>query len=426
MTEVGPPDPAQRPGLVALLSRLAVDTRLLRTEPAFRRLWFGQGVSAIGNQITTVAIPFQVYRITHSTLAVGLLGAAALVPLLTASLYGGAVADAFDRRRLLIVTDIALALVSTGLLVNASLARPHLWALYVAELLGAATWGFSRPAMDALTPRLVGPDKVTEAMALQSVYSTLAHVAGPAAGGLLIAGIGLPGAYAVDIATFGASLVAACLLPSLPPLHDVERPGLAAIREGFRFVRGRPPLLGIFVVDTNAMIFGMPSALFPAYGAHFGGGARTVGFLYAAPFAGALLASLLSGWMRHVRRLGLAVSVAAAAWGAAIALFGLANGLVLGLVFLAVAGAADEISAVFRSTILLRSTPDSLRGRLSGIELAQVAGAPTLGNVEAGLVASLTSLRFSVVSGGLACVAGTLITVLAIPKFLRYDARAPE
>jgi MFS family permease len=197
--------------------------------------------------------------------------------------------------------------------------------------------------------------------------------------------------------------------------------------EGFRFVLTQPVVLGIFLLDTNAMVFGMPSALFPALAAnHFGGGATTVGYLYAAPYAGALLCSLTSGWTSHVRRQGLAVLVAAGLWGAAITVFGLVDSLWLALVFLAIAGGADLVSALFRSAILLSATTESMRGRLAGIEFAQVASAPTLGNVEAGLVASLTSIRFSVVSGGVLCVAGTVVIGLLLPALARYDAKAPR
>ena len=258
---------------------------------------------------------------------------------------------------------------------------------------------------------------------MQGIYGSFGHVGGPAVGGILIASAGLTATYAVDVVTFGASLVAAILLPKMPPIEAVARPGLGAIVEGFRFVRQKPELKGIFVVDTIAMVFGMPSALFPAFGEHFGGGAQTVGFLYAAPYAGALVATLLSGWVTRARRQGLGVCVAASAWGAAIVGFGFAPSLWPALLFLALAGGADDWSAILRSTILLTVTPDSMRGRLSGIELAQVASAPTVGNVEAGALASLTSLRFSVVSGGLLCIAGCWLFIAAVPALLSYDSR---
>src|SRR5439155_10037637 len=294
-----------------------------------------------------------------------------------------------------IVSDVGLAAVSGVLVANAALAHPHVWALYVAEGVGTALYAIQRPAMDALVPRLVGDDQIASAAAVQGIYGSFGHVGGPALGGILIASAGLTATYAVDVVTFGASLLAAMLLPAMPPGAAVERPGLRSIAAGFRFVRQKPELKGIFVVDTVAMVFGMPSALFPAFGEHFGGGARTVGFLYAAPYAGALVATLLSGWVVHARRQGLGVCVAASAWGAAIVGFGFAPSLWPALLFLALAGGADDWSAILRSTILLSVTPDSMRGRLSGIELAQVASAPTLGNVEAGALASATSLRFS-------------------------------
>jgi MFS family permease len=422
VTDIGRPEPPER----GLLARIAVDIRPLKESRDFRRLWFGVGISAIGSQITTVAIPFQLYEETRSTLLLGLLGLAALIPLLVVPIYGGAVADAVDRRRLLLFSDVAQLFVTGGLLVNALLPNPSVWFLFVAEALGTAAYGFQRPARNALTPRLVREDQLLAAIAVEDVVFTLARVAGPVMAGALIVAFGLGGAYAIDMATFAASLIAIWLLPPVPPAPDADRPSLQSILDGFRYVRRRKVLLGIFVVDTNAMIFGMPRALFPAFAEKLGGGAGVLGLFYAAPFAGALLASLTSGWMMTVRRQGLGVCAAAAAWGVAIALFGLADAVWLALIFLAVAGAADFISAVLRSNILLTVTPDSMRGRVSGIELAQVAGSPELGNFEAGAVASLTSVRASIVSGGVLCVIGTVVVALAVPALVRYDARRPQ
>jgi MFS family permease len=416
----------ERPARAGRLARLAVDITPLRASQPFRRLWFGTGISAIGSQITTIAIPFQVYQLTHSTLVVGLLSIAGLVPILTVPLYAGAVADAVDRRRLLLLSDIALAVVSVGLLANALLPHPRVWALFLCEALSTGAYGFQRPARNALTPGLVGEAQLTAAIAVEDTVFNLAHVAGPALGGVLIAAIGLAGAYGVDLATFGASMIAIWLLPAVPPTPDAERPSMRSILEGFRYIRARPVLLGIFVADTNAMIFGMPAALFPAFGERLGGGARTVGFLYAAPWIGAFVASVLSGWITRVRRQGLGVCVAIGVWGGAIAVFGFSRSLWIAVSLLAIAGAADFISAVLRSTILLSVTPDQLRGRLSGIELAQVASTPALGNLEAGVVASLVDLRFAIVSGGIACVVGIALVALALPAFARHNGRAAE
>jgi MFS family permease len=422
LTDSGRPEPPER----GLLVRIAVDIRPLRESRDFRRLWFGTGISAIGSQITTVAIPFQVYAETRSTLLVGLLGVAALVPLLVVPIYGGAVADAVDRRRMLLLSDLALLAVTGALVVNALLPSPSVWFLFVAEALGTAAYGFQRPARNALTPRLVRDDQLLAAIAVEDVVFTLARVAGPVMAGVLISVVGLGGAYAIDMATFAASLGAIWLLPPVPPAPGADRASLKSILDGFRYVRRRKVLLGIFVVDTNAMIFGFPRALFPAFADKLGGGAGVLGLLYGATSAGAFVASITSGWMMTLRRQGLAVCVAAAAWGVAIVLVGFAETVWFALLFLAVAGAADFISALLRGNILLTVTPDSMRGRVSGIELAQVAGAPELGNVEAGIVASLTSVRASIVSGGLLTVVGTVVVAAAIPALVRYDARRPQ
>ncbi len=402
--------------------RLHVDTRPLRRRD-FRNLWLGQMVSTVGAEIAVVAVPFQVYKLTGSTALVGLLGLASLVPLLFVPLVGGAFADALDRRTVVLVTETGLAAVSVLFLVNALLPRPHVWALFVLQSLAVAVYSFGRPALASVAPRLVPDEELAAANSLTSVYSSLSSVAGPALGGVIIATAGVPWTFGIDAATYAASLLVIGWLPKLPPLEDVDRPSFRSIVDGFRFLKGRQALIGIFAVDTNAMVFGMPSALFPAIALHrLHGTASTVGYLYAAPYAGALACSLLSGWCSHVRRMGLGITVMACLWGAAIAGFGFTTSLWPALLLLAVAGGADFYSAVLRSTMLLRSTPDHLRGRLLGIEFMQVASAPSLGDLEAGVLASLTSLRFSIVSGGLACVFGCVVTALALPKFLKYDA----
>jgi MFS family permease len=410
-----------------VLARVAIDTRPLRSSPSFRWLWLGQTVSYIGSQVVGVAVPYQVYQLTGSTLAVGLVSFVELLPLLTLTLIGGAIADAVDRRRLLLWTEAALLLTGVGFVINASLDEPRVWALYVLGFLAASFFCLGVGAMRSLTPHLVPEDQIVAASNLNGLYSNLGAVAGPALAGLLIAAIGLPLTYVLDVVSFGASLLSIWVLPRIPSDPEADRPGLRSVVEGFRYLKNHRVVLGSFLVDSNAMVFGMPSALFPALAAnHFGGGATTVGYLYAAPYAGALLCSLTSGWTSHVRRQGLAVLVAAGLWGAAITVFGLLDSLWLALVFLAIAGGADLVSALFRSAILLSATAESMRGRLAGIEFAQVASAPTLGNVEAGLVASLTSIRFSVVSGGVLCVAGTVVIGLLLPALARYDAKAPR
>jgi MFS family permease len=402
--------------------RMRVDTRPLRHRD-FRNLWIGQMISTLGGAIGTVAVPYQVYNLTGSTALVGALGLASLVPLLVVPLVGGAIADAWDRRTVLLRTETGMALITGLFLLNALLPHPQVWALFVLQALAVAVFSLGRPAMSSLAPRLVPDEEIAAANALDSVYNSLGAVAGPAVGGLIISFAGVPWTYGIDCATYVASLVALAALPRLPPLVEVDRPSVRSILDGFRFLKGRQALLGIFLVDSSAMVFGMPSALFPAFALHqLGGDASTVGYLYAAPYAGALLGSLVSGWTSHVRRQGLAVTFWACIWGAAIAGFGFTTSLWPALVLLAVAGGADFYSAVLRSVILLRSTPDHLRGRLKGIEFMQVASAPSLGDLEAGVLASLTSLRFSIVSGGLFCIVGCVVAAIALPGFLRYDA----
>ena len=380
-------------------------------------------VSTIGAEIAVVAVPFQVYKLTGSTALVGLLGLASLVPLLFVPLVGGAFADALDRRTVVLVTETGLAAVTALFLVNALMPSPQVWALFVLQALAVAVYSFGRPALASLAPRLVPDEELAAANSLSSVYSSLSSVAGPAVGGVIIATAGVPWTFGIDAATYAASLLVIWRLPKLPPLEEVDRLSFRSIVDGFRFLKGRQALIGIFAIDTNAMVFGMPSALFPAIALHrLHGTASTVGYLYAAPYAGALFCSLLSGWCSHIRRMGLGITVMASLWGAAIAGFGLTTSLVPALVLLAIAGGADFYSAVLRSTMLLRSTPDHLRGRLLGIEFMQVASAPSLGDLEAGVLASLTSLRFSIVSGGVACIAGCVVTALALPRFLKYDA----
>jgi MFS family permease len=409
----------------SLFRRLRVDTRPLRHRD-FRNLWLGQSISTLGGEIGTVAVPYQVYKLTGSTALVGLLGLASLVPLLVVPLVGGAIADATDRRTVLLRTETGMAAVTALFLLNSLLPHPQVWALFVLQALAISVFSLGRPAMSSLAPRLVPDEELSSALAIDSVYESLGAVGGPALGGVIIAVAGVPWTFGIDCATYVASLVAIRALPRLPPLGAVDRPSLSSILDGFRFLKGRQALIGIFAVDSNAMVFGMPSALFPAIAIHrLGGGASTVGFLYAAPYAGALVGSLASGWVSRVRRQGLAITVAASVWGAAIAGFGLTATLWPALALLAVAGGADFYSAVLRSTMLLRSTPDHLRGRLQGIEFTQVASAPNLGDLE-GVLASLTSLRFSVVSGGILCVVGCVLTALALPGFLRYDSREPE
>jgi MFS family permease len=417
------PGPPVAPGGVRRLLRLAtIDIGPLRRRRDFRLLWIGQGVSFFGSMITYVALPYQAYRLTGSSLVVGLLGLAELAPLLVAAFIGGALADAVDRRRMMQVTELLFAVASMVLVGNALLPHPQLWVLFVMSVLLATLDGLQRPSLDALTPRLVERDELMAAGALSSFRMTIGMIAGPAIGGVLLATAGLPATYAVDVATFAVSLAALRMMRAVPPPAEAEPPSLARIREGLRYARSRPELMGTYIVDIVAMFFGMPMALFPAEATHLGG-AGVLGLLYAAPAVGSLVATLTSGWVAHVHRHGAGVCVAAAVWGVGIIGFGLAPSLALALLGLVVAGGADMVSGIFRGTIWNQTIPDHLRGRLAGIEQVSYSTGPLLGNVESGGVASFAGVRGSIVSGGVLCVVGVIVAAFALPAFWRYDAR---
>jgi len=403
------------------------DLTPLRESRDYRLMFSGQVVSYIGRQFTVVAIPIQVYSITKSSLAVGLVGLASLPVLIVFSMGGGALSDAFDRRRILLFMQVLLAATSAALALNAGLDSPALWPLYVFGALSAGFSGADMQTRNAIAPKLVRPEIFPSAAALTQIVWQVGQMVGPILAGLLIAQVSLSAAYWIDVGSFGVAFVTAIAMRSLPPEGGGTKAGLASVMEGLRFLKGRRVLVSTFLIDINAMVFGMPSALFPAMGTEvFGGGPLAVGLLYGAPGAGALIGALFSGWVSSVRRQGMAVIVAVVLWGLFIVGFGLTPWLWLALVFLALAGAADMVSAVFRNTILQLSVPDAFRGRLSGVHIAVVAGGPRLGDAEAGAVASLTSPQFSVVSGGLACVAGALLILRFVPEFARYDAdKAP-
>jgi len=400
---------------------IAVDAGLLRRRRELRLLIVGQSISDLGSMITFVAIPVQTFALTHKTAYVGLLGVAEFVPMVALALVGGALADSFDRRRLVMIAEIGALFVVAGLVANSLLDEPHLWVLYVAAALIAACTAIRRPPLDALMPRLVERDELKTASALQWAVHNIAQMIGPAVGGILIASAGAAVTYTADLATFGVSLAALAAMRTPPP-PERQALGVRAITEGLRYAASRQELIGTYLVDINAMFFGMPMALFPALAEHYGG-MEVVGLLYAAPSAGAVMATASSGWTRHVHHHGRAVVYAACGWGVAIVLFGFAGVLWLALVCLALAGGADAVSGIFRATIWNETIPDRLRGRLAGVEMISWSSGPMLGNAEAGLAAALVGLRGSVVGGGVVCVVGTLALAASLPRFWRYDAR---
>lgn len=373
--------------------------------------------------VASVAVPFQIYRLTHSTLAVGLLELFAFFPMLTLGLVGGAFADAHDRRRIVLISEVGFGLSAALLLVNSLLPHPQLLPIYALELVASAFYSLQRPSLDSLMPRLVERHEQTAAAALNNLRFNATAIGGPAVAGILIASLGLPVAYATYVAMFALSLLAIVAVRSTPPPIGAERASLRRIKEGLDYARSRPDLLGTYLVDMGAMFFGMPIALFPAVADRLGG-AAVLGVLTAAPAVGSFLISLGSGWTRHVHRHGRAIVLAATLWGFAVIGFGFASSLGLAVVFLAIAGAGDTVSGVFRSTIWNQTIPDHLRGRLAGIELISYTSGPTLGNFEAGAVAAAFGLRFSIVSGGVLCVASTLACAAFLRGFWSYDDRA--
>jgi len=407
------------------LRAVAIDAGLLRRRRDFRLLVLGQSVSEAGSMLTFVAVPFQVYELTGSSLAVGLLGLAEFAPILVLALVGGALADAFDRRRLVQIAEIGAAVVAGALLVNAALPDPRTWVLYLCASLLAAFTALRRPPLDALVPRLVERDELKAAAAVQFTVHNVAFVAGPALAGVLIAAAGLEATYALDAATFAFSLVVLTMMRTPPPPVDALAASLRTIVEGVRYAWSRQELIGTYLVDMNAMFFGMPMALFPAMAKGYGG-AEALGVLYAAPAAGSIVVGVTSGWARRVHSHGRAIACAAAAWGAASVAFGFAGALWLAVACLAVAGGMDAISGIFRSAIWNETIPDHLRGRLAGVEMISWSSGPTLGNAEAGAVAALAGVRASIVAGGVACVAGTVALALALPRFWQYDSRETE
>lgn len=398
-----------------------VDFGPLKSSRDLRLLFFGGGVSFAGSMLTFIAVPYQTYRLTHSSLDVGLLSLAELAALLATGLLGGALADAIDRRLLLRVTEVGLLLGTVGLIVNAVGRQPQLWVLYALSFVIAALGGLQRPALDSLVPRLVSPEQLPAASALMSLRSIVGMIAAPALGGVLISVAGLPTTYSIDALTFACSLVTLWLLGEAPPPAEDAELSLRAVREGLRYAVSRRDLFGSYLVDINAMFFGFPNALFPQLATHLGG-PKVLGLLYASPAVGAAAVSLTSGWTRRVRRRGLMITAGACIWGIGIIGLGLANTWLLAVGVLVLAGIGDMVSGLGRSTMWNESIPDSLRGRLAGIELLSYSSGPTLGNVEAGVVESLAGLRASVISGGVLCIAGAVIVAVLLPAFRHYDA----
>ena len=413
--------PAPRRGVGGVF----VDIGPLRRHRAFRRLWTGQLASQVASQLTIVAVTYQTYRLTGSTAMVGLVSLGQLVPLLAGSLLGGPVVDAWDRRRIMLCTQVLLAVGCAGLAVNALLRHPALWLIFVCTAESAAFQGLDWSARRASLRQLVPPAELPAALSVQSAALQVMTVVGPAAAGLLIARAGFTFVYWISVASFGVAFVTVALLPRLPPHGGGQPVGLASLAGGIRYVRTSRPLAGVFLIDLGAMVFGLPRALFPALAVTlYGGGAVTVGYLNAAPGIGALVGSLLTGHVARVRRVGRAVVICVVAWGAAITAFGLVPWLPAALVLLALAGAADVISAVFRMVIVQQVTPDAMQGRVNSLIFAGIQGGPRLGDAEAGAAAALAGPQFAAWSGGVLSVLTGVAACWVLPEIWRYVSSA--
>ncbi|WP_371678649.1 MFS transporter [Streptomyces sp. NBC_01276] len=404
--------------------RIFADLTPLRSSAHYRRLWVGGTISWMGQAMTALAISLQVYEITGSSFSVGLVGLFSLVPLVAFGLYGGAIADTVDRRKLGLYSASGLTVLSIGLAAAALLDYHRVWLLYTVVALQAVCGALNGPARSAMIPKLLPPEQLPAANALNSVTMTTGTMAGPVLGGLIVGWWGYQAAYLIDAVTFVAALYAMWRLPSMLP---EGRRGRASVLDGLRFLGTRPNIRMTFFSDLAAMVLAQPKALFPAIAVlWYGGDAKTVGLLVAAPAVGALLGGLFSGWQGRIRRHGLAILLSVAGWGLAIAVFGLTRNLWLGLLFLALAGCADTISMVFRSTMMQTATPDGMRGRLQGVFIVVVAGGPRLGDFLAGTVADLTSPAVAITGGGLGCVLVLGLLAARWRAFARYDARSPQ
>jgi MFS family permease len=400
---------------------MLIDISPLKRNRDYRYLYFGQFISFFGAMLTYVAIPYQIYQLTESTLAVGLIGIVELVPLLCTAFIGGALADVVDRKKLLIRTEIAMAVSILLLVFNSLLLEPHIWLIFILAGLLSGLNGLHRPSLDAMTPRLVTHEEIKSVSALSALKSTISMIGGPAAAGIAIANFGLTTTYLIDFATFAFSIAALLCIKSMGPLEKQETPSFKSVKEGIKYATSRQELLGTYIVDIAAMIFAWPNALFPAIAQAYSQ-TKVLGWLYSAPAIGALIVTIFSGWTLKVQRHGAAVIIAALCWGLSILAFGFSEQLLVVLFFLGLAGAADSVSGIFRSTIWNETIPDRLRGRMAGLEMISYMSGPLLGNAWAGFLASITGIDLAIIIGGSLCVTGVAFAALLLPRFWSYQS----
>ncbi len=405
---------------------MRLDTTPLRESRDFRLLFVAGTVFYLGSMVAYVAVPYQLYTITGSNLAVGVLGVVELVPLLLFGLFGGALADHVDRRKLLVWTGAGRVVLTTALAANAFSEDPKVWLIYVIGAMEAAVAALQRPSKEALEPRTVKHDQITAASALSSFGMQVGVLVGPAVGGLLIAFVGVGWCFVVQMVGLLVATVLYRMIRPYPHVGETTPPSLRGISEGLRYAARRRDLLGTYLVDVAAMLMAMPVVLFPAFAETIFERPELLGLLYTAETIGSIVATATSGWTSHVHHHGRAIVLAALAYGAAIGLVGLAPNIAVAALFLGLAGAADMVSAVFRATVWNQTIPDSMRGRLAGIEMLSYSVGPLGDQVRAGFVADAWSVRGSIASGGVLCVVGVAATAAWLRDFWDYDARTDE
>ena len=403
------------------MAKMAIDLSPLKKYPDFRNLWTAGLISYLGSMITYVALPFHLKEITGSYLAVGVLGVIEIVPLIIFGLYGGVLADSVDRKKMIWATEAGALVIVAILLANSILPNPATLVIYIAAALFAVVDGLQRPSMGAILPRLVSHEDLPSATNLLTLRWQFGFIVGPTLGGIIFSTFSISAGYAIDIATYLISLVFLARVRNIPPSSKGDKPSLAALLEGVRYAFSRQDLLATYVIDLAAMFFAMPNALFPFW-ADLLHSPWALGLFYAAGVTGAIVVTLTSGWTKDYRFHGKAIIWAAIGWGAAIALAGLTDSLIMVLICLAIAGGSDQISALFRNTIWNQTIPDNLRGRLAGIELLSYSVGPLAGQLRAASMAAATSLTFSVTSGGIICVVVVAILAILMPDFRKYDA----
>jgi MFS family permease len=408
------------------LAGLRLDLTPLRTSRDFRLLFAAGTVFYLGGMVSYVAVPFQIYQLTGSNFAVGAMSLVELLPLIVFGLYGGALADHVDRRKMLVLCGVAQVVLTALLLANATLAEPSVWTIYVVGFFLSIAASLQRPSREALMPRTVRHDELTAASAVSSLGMQVGTLLGPALGGILVGTVGVSWAYGVDVAGLVTATILFVCLRSYPPTDLSTPPSIEGIMSGLRYAAGRRDLLGTYVIDMVAMFMAMPIVVFPAFAEKVLQEPRMLGLLYTAESVGSLLATVSSGWTTRFHHHGRAVVVASMCWGGSIALVGVSPNAWVAIVFLVFAGAADMISGIFRSTIWNQTIPDELRGRLAGIEMLSYSVGPMGGSARAGLVADLTTVRTSIVSGGVLCVVGVAGTAAWLRDFWRYDSQTDE